>query len=264
MAPHKRAEGEKVGSSEAEKVGRSEGEKTLRPSSVLTFLPSSSLLRPPSPLTFLPSFAVLPALLVLVLAGGCESELDRDPMARSYFLSPHKDVRRLGRVVFLELENRSSYPEMAPAVTDALFLETQKRQVFGVVVVHRDDPAWQDLQAHIDSLGALQQLEAARTLLNANGLLVGTVTRYEPYPHLVIGLRLKLIDLADGQILWGLEQVWDSSDRGLRRRIRASLWENRFTGPSPLREELVVISPLNFSKFVAYEVAGTFERHRRR
>jgi hypothetical protein len=205
----------------------------------------------------------LPAMVALLLACGCESKQD-DAMANAYYLSPNKDLRRLGRVALVEMDSTTSSPEIAAAVTDALFLQTQKRQVFGVMVVRRDDPTWQDLQENLDSLQALRQLVAIREALNCNGLLVGTVTRYQPYPHMVIGLRLKLLDLTDGQLLWGMEQVWDGADRSIQKRIKNYLKEERQTGQSPLREELVVVSPLTFSRFVAYEVAGTFDRARKK
>ena len=160
------------------------------------------------------------------------------------------------------MDSMSASPEIAAAVTEALFLETQKKQVFGVMVVPRDDPAWQSLQENLDSLQALRQLVASAETLNCNGLLVGTITHYQPYPHMVIGLRLKLLDLTDGQLLWGMEQVWDSADRSIQKRIKTYLKDQRRSGHSPLNEELVVVSPLNFCKFVAYEVAGTFGRPR--
>jgi hypothetical protein len=77
---------------------------------------------------------------------------------------------------------------------------------------------------------------------------------------MVVGLRLKLLDLTDGQLLWGLEQVWDSADKSIQKRIKEYLKEQRKTGESELREELVVVSPMSFCKFVAYEVAGTLQR----
>ncbi len=101
---------------------------------------------------------------------------------------------------------------------------------------------------------------ATRETLKCNGLLVGTVTEYTPYPHMSLGLRLKLLDLTDGQLLWGLEQVWDSSDGDIQRRIKRYFKDDLRTGFASLREELVVVSPLKFGKFVAYEVAETFER----
>ncbi|MCU0918141.1 MAG: hypothetical protein MUC88_26795, partial [Planctomycetes bacterium] len=99
---------------------------------------------------------------------------------------------------------------------------------------------------------------------NCNGLLLGTVTKYEPYPHMVLGLRLKLLDLTDGQLLWGMEQVWDSSDRTIRKRIQTYLRTRQRSGQSALQEELVIASPTNFCKFVAYEVASTLRPGRKR
>lgn len=202
-------------------------------------------------------------IFALVLVCGCESH-EQDAMANAYYLSPHKDLRRLGRVALVEMDSASNYPEVAAEVTSALFLETQKRQVFGVMVVARDNPAWRSLQDNLNSLQGLRQLEAAREALTCNGLLLGTVTRYEPYPHMVIGLRLRLIDLSDGQLLWGLEQVWDASDKSIQKRIKTYLQDQQRVAQSSLPEELVVVSPLSFGKFVAYEVAKTFERPRRK
>jgi hypothetical protein len=204
----------------------------------------------------------LSCVLLLLLACGCESDKENRPTAGSYYLSPYKDLRRIGRVALVELASTSDDPQIAATVTEALFLEAQKKQVFGVTAVHCSDPAWQELQENLDSLQTLRQLATAREALNSNGLLVGTLTKYRPYPHMVIGLRLKLLDLTDGQLLWGMEDVWDSSDRSIQQRIKAYLKEDRKTGHSPLREELVIVSPLSFCKFVAYEVAGTFERVR--
>jgi hypothetical protein len=210
-------------------------------------------------------FSVLCSLswVLLFLVCGCAQDRQDDPMAGSYYLSPYKDLHRLGRVALLALGEVPNDAEIAGIVTDALFLETQKRQVFGVMRVRPEDPAWQNLPEHPDAAGTLRQWETARRSLHCNGLLVGTVSRYEPYPHMVLGLRLKLFDLVDGQLLWGLEQVWDASDRSIQKRIKAFLREDRKTGHSSLREELVVVSPLTFSKFVAYEVAGTFERKKK-
>jgi hypothetical protein len=162
----------------------------------------------------------------------------------------------------VEMDSSANSPEIGEAISDALFLEVQKKQVFGVMAVRRDNPTWHSLQENLDSLQGMRQPEAIREALGCNGLLVGTVTRYQPYPHMAVGLRLKLLDLTDGQLLWGLEQVWDSSDISIQKRVKAYLKDQQRSGQSPLREELVLVSPLNFCKFVAYEVAGTFQREK--
>lgn len=200
----------------------------------------------------------LSAVLVLSLIGGCTSRNENDAMANSFYLDPSKDLHTLGRVALVELDNLAAYPEISKDVTEALFRAAQKKQVFGVTVVRQNDPAWRSLMENFDSLQALQQLQTMRETLRCNGLLLGSVTEYQPYPHMAIGLRLKLLDLTDGQLLWGLEQVWDCADKSIQRRIQSYFKRELRSGYAPLREELVTISSLNFCKFVAYEVAQTF------
>jgi len=185
-------------------------------------------------------------------------------MAGSYYLNLHKEPRALGRVALVELSNTSIYPEISRDATEALFLELQRKQLFSLTRVSRDDPAWPALQENLDSPQGLQTLLAVRERLKCDGLLVGTVTEYRPYPRLVLGLRLKLLDLTDGRLLWGLEQVWDSSDKSMQTRIQAYFKRPLGLGPTPLREQVVVMSPLEFVRFAAYETAQTLEPKRRR
>lgn len=202
---------------------------------------------------------VVVALLLTASQGGCESAQEGNGMAGSFYLNPYKDLSSLGRVALVEFDNSSGHPQISADLTEALFVALQKNQVFGLTVVHQDNPAWRGLQENLDSLQALRQLLAMREALKCNGLLVGTVTEYTPYPHMSVGLRLKLLDLTDGQLLWGLEQVWDSGDRDIQKRIKRYFKDDLRTGVASLREELVVVSPLRFGKFVAYEVAQTLK-----
>ncbi|MEN6424055.1 MAG: hypothetical protein ABFE13_01735 [Phycisphaerales bacterium] len=204
------------------------------------------------------------ATLALGPICGCRSGKENGGMANSYFLDPSKDLRALGRVALVELENTSGYPPISTEITQALYLETQKRQLFGLLVVRQDDPAWRSLQENIDSLQAMRQLVVLKETLRSNALLLGTITQYQPYPHMVIGLRLKLLDLTDGQLIWGLEQVWDSADKTIQKRIQKYFGQQLRSGHSPLNEDLVVVSSLNFCKFVSYEVAATLQQPKRK
>lgn len=205
-----------------------------------------------------PAGPCLAACLLLGLLCGCESS-SHDTMADSYYLNAHEDLRELGRVTLVELDNMSIYPDVSRDVTKALFLELQKKQVFSVATVGREAPAWQALQENLDSLQAMQALLVIRENFKSNGLLVGTITEYQPYPRLAIGLRLKLINLTDGQLLWGIEQVWDSTDSSVQKRVRAYFHRERRSDASPLPEELIVVSSLEFVRFAAYEIAHTID-----
>jgi hypothetical protein len=193
-------------------------------------------------------------LLPVVFVCGCASDDGNAPMAESFYLNPYKDVHSLGRVALLELDNISEYPGISAEMTDALFAAFQKRQFFGLNIIHQTDSEWQLLRQHLESVDGIKQIGEMRATLKCDALLVGTITQYQPYPRMLVGLRLKLLDLSDGDLLWGLEQVWDGSDNSTRKRI--THWSSAAT----LRDDLVVMSSLNFSKFVAYETAETLEQ----
>ncbi|UCC23586.1 MAG: hypothetical protein JSW23_05905 [Planctomycetota bacterium] len=196
-------------------------------------------------------------IIVTLLSAGCRFYSAPVPLADHYFLNPDKNLYAVGRVALIQLNNDSSYPQIAGDTTEALYQALQKKQVFGVTLVHQDDPAWRSLQLDLDSNYTLEQLAAVRRTLNCDAILTGTLTEYQPYPHLTIGLRLKLLDLRDGTLLWALEQIWDSADKATEYRIKDYFLFQVRSGYEPLREQLVAVSSLKFVKFVAYEVAET-------
>lgn len=202
---------------------------------------------------------VVGLLLLMALLSGCEAFRSHAPPTACYYLNPDKSLCNLGRVAVVELDNNSSYPQVSEDVTKALFHALQKKQLFSLTIVGREDPKWRSLQLNSDSTYTLKQLSALRRTLNCNAVLIGTVTEYQPYPHMTLGLRLKLVDLQDGQLLWAFEQIWDSADKTTEQRIRSYFKSQMRSGFVPLREQLVALSPLRFIRFAAYEVAETLQ-----
>jgi hypothetical protein len=196
-------------------------------------------------------------VLMAVLLLGCDSRKTVAPVTDYYYLNPYKKLTTLGRVAIVELENDSSYPEISADITGSLFRALQKRQVFGLTIVRRDEPSWRSLQLEGDSTYSLDQILAIRQTLKCDGVLLGTVTEYRPYPHMAVGLRLKLLDIRDGRLLWALEQVWDSTDKTTKERTKDYFKTEKGSGFEPLNEQLATVSPIEFLKFVSYEVAAT-------
>ena len=203
------------------------------------------------------AFLVLPILL-----SGCGFNAACKPAANYYYLNPDKNLNAIGRTALVELANDSAFPLISVDVTEALFQALQKKQVFGLTVVHQNDPAWRSLRIDMDSAYTLEQLSTMRKTLNCDAVLIGTVTVFEPFPHLTIGLRLKLIDLADGQLLWALEQIWDTTDKTTRVRVKKYYRHHLLPGFETLQEKLGTVSSLRFLKFVAYETAETLQPKR--
>ena len=209
-------------------------------------------------------------LLLPLLLSACQYYRVAAPMPEYYYLNPDKDLSTVGRTALVELDNKSSYPQISTDVTESLFQALQKKQLFGLTIVRQNDPAWHSLQLDSNSGSQTQnsafgvpsaytpdQLTAIHETLKCDAVLIGTITQFEPYPHMAIGLRLKLVDLRDGQLLWALEQIWDSSDKTTEYRIKNYFQSQIRSGFAPLHEQLVTVSPLKFIRFVAYEVAAT-------
>ena len=206
-------------------------------------------------------YAIQTTLLFIAVAlTGCDSYYRAStPASDYYYLNPEKSLSTVGRAAIVELNNNSSYPQVAGDVTESLFQALQKKQVFGLTVIRQADPQWQSLQLTPDATYSFEQLEAVRKSLKCDAVLVGTITRYQPYPHMAIGLRLKIIDLTQSQLLWGLEQIWDSADKTTEQRMKSYFQSQIRAGFAPINEQLLAVSPIEFLKFVAFEVAETMK-----
>ena len=197
-------------------------------------------------------------LLSAFLLSGCITYYSGSaPAADYYYINPNKSLSTIGRVAIIELDNNSSYPAVSNDVTEKLYQALQKRQVFGLTVVHQSDSLWRSLQLDLNSQYTLDQISAIRETLKCDAVLLGTITEFRPYPHMIIGLRLKLLDLRDGQLLWALEQVWDGADKATEQRAKSHFMAPKGSGVAPLQEQLATVSPLEFIRFVSYEVAAT-------
>ena len=193
-----------------------------------------------------------------VLLSGCITYYsDSEPPKDYYYINPDKSLSTIGRVAIVELDNNSTYPNIANDVIEKLYQALQKKQVFGLTVVRQSDSLWRSLQLDLNSQYSLDEISEIHETLKCDAILLGTITEFRPYPHLIIGLRLKILDLRDGQLLWALEQVWDNADKATEYRIKDYFRSQKRSGYEPLREQLASVSSLEFIKFVSYEVAET-------
>jgi len=199
-------------------------------------------------------------LLVLVVAfslSGCESGGTCIPKKNYSYINPNLEIAKIGRIAVVELKNDSKYPQASSDITDALFQALQKKQLFGLSIVRQNDPAWRSLQLEADATYTLEQTTSIRESLKCDGILIGTITEYRPYPHTAVGLRLKILDLRDGQLLWALEQIWDITDSQTEYSIRRYYKSEKSREYSLQKEHLVSVSPMEFIRFVSSEVADT-------
>lgn len=201
------------------------------------------------------------ALLASCALSGCRQ--DAAPAAREigFFLSSPHDVHRVGRVVLVELGAVDECPpDVAWDTTRALASAVQARRLFHVDVVRRADVVCRDLPIHGLEALTLEEMATMRAALGCDAVLFGRISHFQPFPCMQLGLYLKLMNLRDGKLVWGVDHIWDTTDRATERRIHEYYCEALRTGYDPLGPDLVLKSPKAFERFVTHEAAGTFPR----
>jgi len=175
-----------------------------------------------------------------------------------YYINPSVNPKSIGRVVVFEMDNRSSHPEVSLHLCEAIAEAFQKRHLFAVRTIHPADSDWHSLDLGRSWSYSTQELAGIREQLGADAVIYGSLTQYHPYPHLLVGVHLKMIDLRKGKLVWAIEQVWDSSDKSVALRMKRYVDLQKVTGSQSLDWQVFTMSPRAFNKFVAMEVAATF------
>jgi len=197
-------------------------------------------------------------LLQFILFSGCMRYVASESNPHSYYLNSAKNIKQIGRVALVELKNNSPVHHISSNVTESLYQEFEKKQIFGLTKVRQDDPIWRSLQLDVGMSYTPDEITQIQKALKSDAILVGTITGFEPYPHMAIGLRLQLIDLSDGRLIWAMEQIWDTTDKATRDRIEAYYNPKRLIfNDENLSGQLGSVSSLKFFKFVSYEVTQT-------
>jgi len=192
-------------------------------------------------------------LSLAIASTGCSRHGLSASSGQYYSRDAAKNLSTIRTVCLVELHNNTTYPQVSSDVTEALYQTLQKKQLFSLSLLRQTDVAWRNLEIQPGSAYTLEQLLAARKMLGVDAALVGTVTSYTPYPHMAMGLQLKLIDLRNGQVVWAVEQIWDTADKATEERIKKYFEQQLRSGFSPLGEQLATLSSINFIRFVTYD-----------
>ena len=188
--------------------------------------------------------------------GGCTIVNPIVPETGHYYINPDADFARISRVVVFEFDNQTEFPSSSGDLTQAVTDGLQRKNLFNLRIIPRDSDVWQDMQLDKPTFTNPELLEI-RKRLSADAILIGHLKGYQPYPHLMASMNLKLIDLNTGGVLWGLEQIWDSTDQAVQRRMKMYYRDKMGSGYEPLNWQVLINSPREFHKFVADEVAQT-------
>ena len=203
------------------------------------------------------ALVLLPAVMLL----GCEGPEAARHRGLNYYLSSVQDVRSIGRVAFVELSADDRGGQVAADTTDELAVAIRDNRLFAVTVIRSSDPQYVRMPSDTSSGLTFEQIAQLHKELDCDAILMGAITTYQPYPHMRMGLQLKLLDLRSGQLVWAIDQVWDTTEARLEQRLKKFFSTHMRKDYEPLGWRLALTSPRAFEKFVAWDAASTLPQN---
>lgn len=201
---------------------------------------------------------LLAMLSAAALAGCCgPSGQKACPAVIRHYLAPPEELIKVGSVAFVELSCDSGLERVSGELDDALYVQLQQKNLFNIIPISRGDRRCQDLPLNQADAFDFKQLAAMRKALGCDSILLGRIYRFEPYPRMKVSVQLRLMDLKRGRLIWSVDHTWDTTDKDLEPRIKEFFEDEVRNGFGPVNEGLVLMSPRMFTKFVAFEAAGT-------
>lgn len=95
-----------------------------------------------------------------------------------------------------------------------------------------------------------------REEVGCDGVLFCRLSRFRPYPPLAVGWNLRLIDAADAQPVWAVDELFDSGEPAVSNSARRYEQQHQKGGPST-DAPLILTSPSRFGQYAASAVLGT-------
>ena len=204
-----------------------------------------------------PIYTIAMLTVLAALAAGCGPG-ERHVAANIYHEIPSmRQLTSLRRVVLIGLTDETGQPRVAEDLTAALAQALQERGLFRVDVIDCHSPRLEGLVADKLEPFTIAELAKMARQLDCDGVLIGRIRQFQPFPRMQISVLLRLIDLRDGRLAWGVDEKWNSTDAVVEQRIKQYFRAEIRSGYDPATWELVTRSPMQFCRFVAYETAGT-------
>ncbi len=95
-----------------------------------------------------------------------------------------------------------------------------------------------------------------REQTGCEGVLFGRVSRFHPYPPLVVGWNLKLVAVADAQAVWAIDETFDASEPLVSNSARR-YEQHHPTGVPATDTPMILNSPRRFGHYTVWAALGT-------
>ena len=137
--------------------------------------------------------------------------------------------------------------------------ELAKLQIFEIVPLptgaQEDELINQSLHRGRVSTEALVSLSDR---YNLDGIMMGTVTSYRAYVQPHLGMRVQLMSIHTGSIIWAAEGLYDVSDARTMEDLRHYYLNSQTTEATRHGVEIYLISPTKFASYVSHRLVESW------
>ncbi|MCH6255873.1 hypothetical protein MLD52_04895 [Puniceicoccaceae bacterium K14] len=215
--------------------------------------------------------AVIVGALATLVLSGCYTPKNPDAMHTKGLLgrkTPMREVtnvhvtqlpKHLRRVAILPF-HPGNYEHIDFSVMERNFMmELGKRNLFEIVEVEADEMMAEFEEESFSSIESLpaELLSKLHQIYAIDGILLTDISYYRPYQPVGIGVRLKLLDGRTGEIVWAVDEIFDSSSPTVENSVKTYYLSESLIQYPLNATDTVIQSPARFSKYVAHSVFNT-------
>lgn len=199
--------------------------------------------------------SLLASAVLLVLLGACRSTPEPHvPLASARWVTDF-ETYRIQRVGLLPFHGAALDREYAEVLQQAFHAELVNATPYELVRLEASD-----LEEVPESQPHRRGGYDPRTILDVSqryrldGVLVGTVTDFQYFPPLRLGVQLELVSSETGATLWTSAVHLDASDAAVRRGLE-DFHRSRNDSLGDERWQLTLLAPRRMARFAAWQVA---------
>jgi hypothetical protein len=201
------------------------------------------------------------AIAVTMLLSGCQTTrkivsaigIGDPPEHSTNFYLDEEEIMGVQRVVMMPVHAPNVGLSSEHDIDEQFLSKLTATQLFEVVSISREDLARRFGRRSFSSAEPLTNtlFQYIQETSEADAVVFFDITTYHPFRPIKIGVRGKMIQLPDKEVLWALDELYDSANRKTSKEAVA--YEKRYLSglESSKGHDSILISPIRFTAYAA-------------
>jgi hypothetical protein len=203
-------------------------------------------------------------VMTAILLAGCQTTKnlaglgDGGNPSKNFYIDPEA-INRIERVVLMPVHAPTVGLPFESEIDTVFASKLTAIRLFEVVTISREDLVRRFGKRSFNSAEPLSEVlfRYAAEASNADAVVMFDLTTYHPYQPIRIGIRSKMIDIKNQEVLWAVDELFDASSRKTAKR--ASNYERKSVSKFPASKQKgsILVSPMQFTGYAAEQCIDT-------